>query len=83
MKAERNYVISKKNIPTYPPFQFTAIVYLLLDRFQPAEWVWGVAWTILVLLWIGALYNILLRNHEVDVVQLVLSLRNRGENHER
>jgi len=51
------YVIARESIPSYPPIHLTIIVWLLLDRFDPAGWVCGVVWTIVALLWIGFLVN--------------------------
>ena len=46
-------VISNKNFPVPMPLQFSAIVYLLLDKFHADSWVWGVVCTILAIFWIA------------------------------
>ncbi len=37
------------------PVATTAITYLLLDRWAPPGWVWGVVGTLVLMLWLGAL----------------------------
>jgi hypothetical protein len=54
MKASK--VISRKQLPTNLPLQFTAIVWLLLDRFDSPGWAWGVCGTVLALLWASAIH---------------------------
>jgi len=52
---QKKNVLANNSLPTRLPIQFTAIVYLLLDKFQAVEWVWGAAGVFVVLLWIGAI----------------------------
>jgi len=59
--------ISRKNLPAYLPFNLTAITYLLLDKFHAAGWVYGVAYTLLALIWIGALTSIA-KEESVDIL---------------
>lgn len=47
--------INPKYLPPRLPLQFTALVLLILDRFDAAGWIWGVAGSFLALAWIGAL----------------------------
>ena len=35
-------VISFKNLPVRIPFWGTAVIYLLMDKFNPSELVWGI-----------------------------------------
>lgn len=60
-------VLSRNSLPSYIPVQFTAIVYLLLDKFNAVEWVWGAAGFFVVLLWIGAIYTILTED-QIDLL---------------
>ena len=48
-------VIKRSNLSIRLPVLLTAVVYLLLDRFHPADWVWGAVGALFVLIWIGAL----------------------------
>ncbi len=45
-------VISSKNIPVSYPFRTTVIAWLVLDRLQPADWIWTTVFTLIGLLWI-------------------------------
>lgn len=54
MKRPR-YVLPVSVLPTRLPIGLTAIVYLILDRFDAPGWVWGVVGTVMALLWIGAI----------------------------
>jgi len=65
---EGKKVISYKNMPSQLPWTLTAIVWLLLDRFQASDVVIAVAWTVIVLLWIGALINII-KEETVDIFE--------------
>jgi hypothetical protein len=53
----KRHVLPHSVLPTRLPLQTTALVYLLLDRFDPPGWTWGVVWTVMVLLWIGVVIN--------------------------
>lgn len=57
------YVLPRQALPTYYPIQTTAIVYLLLDRFDPPGWAHGVVWSFVVLLWVMAG---LIRHGQID-----------------
>lgn len=59
-------VISRKNLPTRLPVLFTLVVWLLLDRFDPAGWVHGAVWAVVVLLWVACIFQ-LAKEREVDV----------------
>jgi hypothetical protein len=63
---ETQKVITRKNLPSSLPLPFTMLVYLYLDRFNPAEWVWGVVATVLVIIWLSVLYSIATENR-VDI----------------
>lgn len=57
-------VLSNNSLPARLPVVFTAVVYLLLDKFQAAEWVWGAAGLFLVLLWI---FTFIAKSHEEHI----------------
>lgn len=59
-------VISRENLPTRLPLQFTALCWLLLDRIESPGWVQGAAWTIVAIVWIGSIISIR-REHDVDI----------------
>jgi hypothetical protein len=61
-------VIKKSNLPTRLPVLLTAVVYLLLDRFHPADWVWGAVGAVFVLVWIGA-FVAWFKEDEVDIFE--------------
>lgn len=46
-------VISRKQLPCPMPVLFTAVSWLLMDRFQAGGVVQGVVWTLLAVLWLG------------------------------
>ena len=50
--------IHPSNIPLKLPLTPSIVLWLLLDRLQAAGWVQGVAYTILGILWIGAIIAI-------------------------
>lgn len=51
-------VIARENLPTKMPVLLTAICWLLLDRLALPGWAQGVAWTLVGLLWTGAIIQI-------------------------
>lgn len=52
------YVIKPKHLPPRLNLTFYGVVWLLLDRFQPPEWVWGVAGCLCAFLFITSLIAI-------------------------
>jgi hypothetical protein len=44
----------------------TAVGWLLLDRFNPPQWVWGVCGCLIVIVWIAYAYSSF-RSHQVDI----------------
>jgi hypothetical protein len=46
------------NLPSGFPVVKTAVAYLVLDKFHPVGWVYGVTWTIMVIIWLLAIYDI-------------------------
>jgi len=61
----KKFVVSRKSLPTSLPIQVTVIGYLLLDKFHPAEWVWGAVVLFLVLLWINSII-LIINEEQVD-----------------
>lgn len=59
-------VISPKNEATKLPLWSTLISWLVLDRTQPPQWVWGVVGTIFALIWIASIVGIIRQEH-VDI----------------
>lgn len=55
-------VVSWKNLPTRMPLIFTAVCWLLLDRFDSPGWVWGVVGTLVVALWFVWIADVLQRD---------------------
>lgn len=45
-------VVPFSQLPMRLPIWPTAVLYLLLDRFNPPGWVWGAAGAIMALLWV-------------------------------
>lgn len=61
-------VIKRSNQPIHVPVGTTVLLWLVLDRLHAAGWVQGVAWTMMALLWAGAIYSIW-TEEEVDVLK--------------
>ena len=59
-------VISPKNEATKLPLWSTLIVWLVLDKTQPPQWVWGGVGTIFALIWIVCIVAIIKQEH-VDI----------------
>jgi hypothetical protein len=51
-------VIKYRNLPTKLPIGSTAVVWLLLDRFQAPGWVWGAVGVICLATWAAVIYQI-------------------------
>lgn len=50
--------IHQNNVPLKLPLTPSIVLWLLLDKLQAAGWMQGVAYTILGILWIGAIVAI-------------------------
>ena len=50
--------IHRSNMPLKLPVTSSVVLYLLLDKCQAAGWVQGVAYTIMGLIWVGAVVAI-------------------------
>lgn len=66
--------ISFKNIPPKFPLHLTAIVYLLLDKFQPEGFVYGIVWTIVALMWLYSIIALFVENR-VDVIAEIEAIK--------
>jgi hypothetical protein len=51
-------VIKQANLAPRLPLTFTAVAYLLLDKFDAAGWIWGVLGTLIVVIWIASIVGI-------------------------
>jgi len=51
-------VIIRQQLPTNLPIWPSVVCWLLLDRLQPASWVWGSVITVLVIFWIAAIVHL-------------------------
>lgn len=58
--ANKNHrkVFSPLNLPARMPLGATIIMWLLLDRLQPAGWIWGAIAVLLLFLWALWLYDV-------------------------
>lgn len=52
-------VIDYKYLPTRFPVWQTVVVWLVLDRLQPGDWLQGAAWTFMVFVWIATFVMVL------------------------
>lgn len=74
MSKPNRKVIARGQLPTSFPITSTAVCWLVLDRLRPSGWVWGVAGTVLVILWLVVIYAICTE----DSVELT-DLKNKGK----
>lgn len=56
-----------KSIPYSPPFQFSAIVYLLSDKLQFSDLINGILIAVVILLWLSYFY-VISTTEQVDVL---------------
>lgn len=61
-------VLAHKNIPTKFPIWTTAVGWLLLDRFQPAQWVWGAVGVLALIIW-GISIHAVFTQKQVDLFE--------------
>ena len=52
-------VISRSQIPVGLPINTTISAYLLLDKFSASDLVCGIVWTLITIIWIGAILSIM------------------------
>jgi hypothetical protein len=64
---KKNKVIHRKNMPVRLPTFLTVVCYLLLDRFNAPEFIWGIVTMFLLLLWIVSIYS-LVKEKQIDIL---------------
>ncbi len=60
-------VIKRDNLPSKIPVFQMMTAYLMLDKFNATDWVWGVVGTIMAVVFIGNVVNFF-KETEVDVL---------------
>lgn len=68
MSEKKQKVISFKNLPYRMPIYQTVSLWLLADRFQVPEMMWGFVWAFIFLLWTAWVYGIT-HTEEVDILE--------------
>ena len=63
---KRVKVIKRVNLPAKLPFTLTAVIYLLLDKFNATEWIWGASGIILLIMWVGSITALFMQD-DVDI----------------
>lgn len=63
---KKTKVIAGTNLPARPPLLFSMVVYLMLEHFNAAGWVYGVAGTIAMIFWICFFVNLFVQG-SVDI----------------
>lgn len=58
MKREERKVIHWRNLPSRPPLLLTVVGWLVLDKIQAPDWMWGVAWTLFGFIWMAWIVNL-------------------------
>ncbi|MBN9356216.1 MAG: hypothetical protein J0I15_07200 [Herbaspirillum huttiense] len=61
-------VISRKNLPTRMPIALTIALGLLLDRCAAPGWVWGVAGTLMAVVWVAVIFGMFTED-DVEVLK--------------
>lgn len=51
-------VIEYQNLPAKPPLFGTLVVWLSLDRWHAAPWLWGAIGALMLLIWISYFYGL-------------------------
>lgn len=62
--SEVRKVVSSKNLKPKLPFSWTAVIFLLLDRFKAAQWVWGAVGLWVLIIWAVIIYLIVKYDYE-------------------
>ena len=68
MKMKTMKWIHSNNMPVKLPVSTTAVLWLLIDRLQPVQWLIGVLWTCMAILWIGSIICIV-RSERLDEIK--------------
>ena len=71
MLRKKHKVISYKLLPTRLPIWPTIITWLVMDRLQPAEWIWGAVIVFWLLAWLGAIVELRSEEHVTRVQDLL------------
>jgi hypothetical protein len=71
LKTKPMNVIARKNLPfsIWPYLHYVLVIYLLLDKFQAPEWLYGLLGGIAALILI-ALVSLVLKQKEVDLLEV-------------
>lgn len=59
-------VLQYNNLPTRPPAVSTALMYLLLDKYNAPGWLWGVIATLYAITWIVTIWK-MIDEENVDI----------------
>ena len=51
-------VIAFKQLPSRLPIQSSIVIYLLMDRLNAGALAWGIVGTLLVIVWLAAIYQV-------------------------
>lgn len=46
-------VLALRSIQSRPPLIFTLLMWVMLDHFDPAGWMWGAVGVLVILLWVA------------------------------
>ena len=63
---KKNKVIAAKNFPTRLPFATTALLVMAMDYYKAPSWLYGVAGTIVVIVWVIGIVG-LIKEQRVDI----------------
>lgn len=55
---KRRMVLSHRQLPSRLPIWSTLVAWLVLDRLQAPQWVWGAATVLFVAIWVGSINSI-------------------------
>jgi len=66
-------VLDYKSLPSRTPGIPTAVIFLLLDRFHAAGWLWGVAFSVIGLLWIAVVVSIF-QEKKISIEQIITGI---------
>ena len=64
----KRIVISGNNLPIKFPLTFTLVLYLCLDKWAAPEWLWGIAITIMTILW-AVIWGLQKKEDRIDLFQ--------------
>ena len=52
--SKKRFVLPNDHYTGKLPLLSSAVLYMALDLYHAPAWLWGVAWTLMALLWIGS-----------------------------